>query len=125
MSVSAEVLLGELAPSGNSATALRALVGVDGRVRLELRDDDDGGRTWTVWLADGDRVEVTTTIAGNAQCVISESEVSLVRDGRREAIASFSADTQWGGVLHRDVVAALRPACEAAGAIIVEQEIER
>lgn len=123
--MSAEVLLGALAPYGNSATALRALLGGDGRVRLELRDDDDGGRTWTVWLAGGDRVVVTTTIAGDARCVISESEVVLVRDGRREVIASFSADTQWGGVVHREVVAALRPACEAAEAIFVEQQIER
>lgn len=124
-----DALLGAIAPAGNSTTRLRALRGDDGRVRLEVRDEDweakEPGPTTTTALGPGDRVEVTTAVFGNAQCIGSDTDVALVRGGTRAVIASFRADSQWGGVLHAEVVAALRPACDAAGAVVVEQEIER
>lgn len=124
-----DALLGAIAPAGNSTTRLRALRGDDGRVRLEVRDEDweakAPGETTTVALEAGDRVEVTSVLFGGAQCVGSETDVTLVRGERRTGIASFRADSQWGGVLHADAVALLRVACAAAGAVLVEQKSER
>jgi hypothetical protein len=121
-----EQLLGHIRPYGNSSLELRVLRSDDGRVRLTLRDDDLPDReTRVVELAAGDRVEITSTLFGTRGCFGEETKLVLVRHDARTTLGWFCFDTQWGGVLHSDVVGALRDACDAVGAIRVEQKIEK